>query len=247
MPKFARPNAYTGKQSNQKWTGQARAATLAETLAGESEQIYISPSTLEAAVATIIGAATETNAGIAEIATQAETNTGTDDARIVTPLKLKTNLASPPAIGGTAPNAGSFTTLSAVTTVAAGTSVTAGTTLTATLGDITALNGNMVKTAAGNKDIYSSVASSATAGANSAGTVTLVGGTATITTTAVTADSLIRYYRQGIGATGAAALGHLSIANIVASTSFDINAVQAADATALQASDVSIIFWEIVN
>ena len=32
--------------------------------------------------------ATETSAGIAELATQAETNTGTDDLRIVTPLKL---------------------------------------------------------------------------------------------------------------------------------------------------------------
>lgn len=36
------------------------------------------------------GAATETVAGIAEIATQAETNTGTDDERFVTPLKLAT-------------------------------------------------------------------------------------------------------------------------------------------------------------
>lgn len=34
-------------------------------------------------------AATETVAGIAEIATQAETNAGTDDARMVSPLKLK--------------------------------------------------------------------------------------------------------------------------------------------------------------
>lgn len=34
--------------------------------------------------------ATETQAGIAEIATQTETNTGTDDQRIVTPLKLAT-------------------------------------------------------------------------------------------------------------------------------------------------------------
>lgn len=34
--------------------------------------------------------ASETTAGIAEIATQAETDTGTDDARIVTPLKLAT-------------------------------------------------------------------------------------------------------------------------------------------------------------
>lgn len=35
-------------------------------------------------------AATESTAGIAEIATQAETDTGTDDQRIVTPLKLAT-------------------------------------------------------------------------------------------------------------------------------------------------------------
>lgn len=35
-------------------------------------------------------AASETTAGIAEIATQAETDTGTDDLRIVTPLKLAT-------------------------------------------------------------------------------------------------------------------------------------------------------------
>jgi hypothetical protein len=35
-----------------------------------------------------VGAATETSAGKAELATQAETNAGSDDARIVTPLKL---------------------------------------------------------------------------------------------------------------------------------------------------------------
>lgn len=38
--------------------------------------------------------ATETTAGVAEIATQTETNTGTDDARIVTPLKLQTRMAA---------------------------------------------------------------------------------------------------------------------------------------------------------
>lgn len=39
-------------------------------------------------------AASETVAGIAELATQAETNTGTDDTRTVTPLKLQTRLAA---------------------------------------------------------------------------------------------------------------------------------------------------------
>lgn len=38
---------------------------------------------------TSAGAASETTAGIAEIATQAETNTGTDDARFLTPAKAK--------------------------------------------------------------------------------------------------------------------------------------------------------------
>lgn len=36
-------------------------------------------------------AASESTAGVAELATQIETDTGTDDARIVTPLKLKTS------------------------------------------------------------------------------------------------------------------------------------------------------------
>lgn len=131
--------------------------------------------------------------------------------------------------------------------VSAGTSVTAGTTITATLGNITATNGNFVKGTAGNKDVYSSVASTTTAGANSAGTVTLVAGTATVSTSAVTASSLIRIYRQSVGSTGAAATGNLSIGTITASTSFVINSVQAADATAVETNDVSVVFWEIVN
>lgn len=126
-------------------------------------------------------------------------------------------------------------------------SITATTSITATLGNITATNGNIVRGTAGNKDVYSSVASTTAAGANSAGTVTLVGGTATISTTAVTASSQIRLYRQGVGATGAAALGILTLGTVTAGVSFVINAVQAADATALQASDVSVIGWEIVN
>lgn len=241
MPKFARPNAYTGKQSNQNWTGQVRAANVVEVAAGDSDQLYISPLTLAVAIATLLPAASETVAGIAEIATTAEVTTGTDDGKIVSPLKLAQRLASPPAIGSGTPAAGTFTTLN--TTGA----ITAGTTLTATVGNVTVTNGNFVKGTAGNKDIYTSVATNATAGANSAGTVTLVGGTATIATTAVTANSKIRLYRQEIAATGAAALGHITIGTITPATSFVINSVQAADATALQATDVSVVFWEIVN
>lgn len=42
----------------------------------------------------LLNQATETGAGIAEIATQAETDAGTDDLRFVTPLKLATRLKS---------------------------------------------------------------------------------------------------------------------------------------------------------
>lgn len=126
-------------------------------------------------------------------------------------------------------------------------SITATTTLTATLGNITATNGNIVRGTAGNKDIYSSVASTTTAGSNSAGTVALVSGEAVVATTAVTANSQIRIYRQGVGSTGAAALGFLSILTRSAGVSFTIRAVDPADATAAQASDVSVVGWEIVN
>lgn len=166
--------------------------------------------------------------------------------------------------GALSPTAGNFNllgTASQITSIGSGStitfsipsafiapgSVTATTTLTATLGAITATNGNFVKGTAGNKDVYSSVATNATAGANSAGSVTLVGGTATVATTAVTANSLIRLYRQSVGATGAAATGNISRGTITAGTSFVINSVSAADATALAATDVSVVFWEIVN
>lgn len=43
----------------------------------------------------LLSAASETVAGILEIATQTETNTGTDDARAVTPLKLRANIGDP--------------------------------------------------------------------------------------------------------------------------------------------------------
>lgn len=155
-------------------------------------------------------------------------------------FSLSATLVAPGTIAST-------TTITAGTALIATTSVTSGTSITATLGNITATNGNIVKGTAGNKDVYTSVATNGTAGANSAGTVTLVGGTATVSTTAVTANSLIRLYRQSVGATGAAATGNISRGTITPGTSFVINSVAAADATALATTDVSVVFWEIVN
>ncbi len=131
--------------------------------------------------------------------------------------------------------------------IAATTSVTAGTTVTATLGAITATNGNLVLGTAGNKIMSTSVASTTTAGANSFGTVTLSGGTATVSTTAVTASSIIMLTRQSIGSTGAAALGQLSVGTVSAGSSFVINADLTATATSLATTDVSVIGWMIIN
>lgn len=138
-------------------------------------------------------------------------------------------------------------TLSLPSALIAPGSIATTTTLTATLGNITATNGNIVRGTAGNKDVYTSVASTTTAGDNSAGTVTLVAGEAIIATTAITASSQIRLYRQDVGATGAAAMGILSILTRTAGVSFTIRSCDPADATAAQAADVSVIGWEIVN
>ena len=126
-------------------------------------------------------------------------------------------------------------------------SVTATSTLTATLGNITATNGNLVLGTAGNKIVSTSVATTTAAGANSFGTVTLVSGSATISTTAVTANSIIMLTRQSPGATGANPLGMLSVGTIVAGTSFIINALTTANSTTNVATDVSVIGWMIIN
>jgi len=64
MPKFARPNQYTGKQSNQSFTGSARAANEDEAAAGEATNLYISPSTLAAAVGDLVPSASATVEGV---------------------------------------------------------------------------------------------------------------------------------------------------------------------------------------
>lgn len=155
MPKFARPNSYNGKQSNQNWTGQVRAANATEASAGVSEQLYISPSTLADAVVDLVPLATPTVPGIVtvtaapfdtgavatklyadnlaiagapiaeeavngigKIATDAQAVAGTANnpgvtALFLTPSNLTPVFAAPPAIGGTTPAGGAFTTLSA--------------------------------------------------------------------------------------------------------------------------------------
>lgn len=63
---------------------------------------------------TNVDQATESVAGIAKIATQVETNTGTNDTNIVTPLKLKTFFDT--TVGGYAANVGNGASLSFLVT-----------------------------------------------------------------------------------------------------------------------------------
>ena len=54
----------------------------------------------------------ETVSGIGQLSTTAEAQTGTDDNTAMTPAKVVDLLETPPAIGGTTPAAGAFTTIS---------------------------------------------------------------------------------------------------------------------------------------
>ncbi|HFH4653091.1 phage tail protein [Pseudomonas aeruginosa] len=68
-------------------------ATLADAEAGTAENSWMSPLRVFQAIAKKVVQATETVLGIAKIATQLQTNAGTDDATIVTPKKLRWGFA----------------------------------------------------------------------------------------------------------------------------------------------------------
>lgn len=151
------------------------------------------------------------------------------------------------ATGTTTPALTLSSTLIAPGSIGSTTTITAGTGITSTTGAITATNGNLVLGTAGNKILSTSVGTVAAAGANSFGSVTLVSGTATVATTAVTASSLIFLSRQSLGATGAAPVGMLYVGTIIGGTSFEIHAATTATATTDVATDVSVVSYMIVN
>lgn len=106
-------------------------------------------------------------------------------------------------------------------------------------------SGNFTFLTSGNKVITPAAANTATAVDNSFGTVTLIAGTITVTTTAVTASSIILLTRQSANAS--TAVGMLTVGTIVAGTSFVIRAdTLAAPGTPL-AADVSTVGWQIIN
>jgi hypothetical protein len=113
-------------------------------------------------------------------------------------------------------------------------SLTASTTLTATLGNITATNGNLAMSTAGNKLLIPAT-SSATC---SAGTFVLAGAATTVVSnSAVTANSLIFLSTQALGTVSAAST--LAVTATMAGVSFTV--------TPSQSTDTSTIAYLIIN
>jgi hypothetical protein len=157
--------------------------------------------------------------------------------------------------GAATPTAGTISilgTTNEVTTAASGSvifisipgSFTAPGTMTSN-GDITT-NGNFVRATAGSKDVYSSVATTTSAGGNCAGTVSLSSGVVTVQTTAVTANSVLRFSRVNTGV-GVDPIGVLVPGVLLPGVSFAMESVDPSAPGSIITTDNSEIFWEIVN
>jgi hypothetical protein len=106
----------------------AGAVSIIPQVGASSALIYVDALSIKSLIArtpTITGATysqleyvgTETYPGVLSLATNAETVTGTNTTKAVTPADITAHLAAPKPIGNTTPNSGAFTTLSATSTV----------------------------------------------------------------------------------------------------------------------------------
>jgi hypothetical protein len=228
------PPGVTGTPETQ--PSEVRAATVTEANAGVLDSVYISPATLAgfSSVASFasppvlgFGSTTPRPVHATTLSAVGTTTINTSGAATTT---IGTGGTGAVNIGNATGNTAVTGSLSTTTSLSATTSVTAGTTVTATLGAITATNGNLVLGTAGNK------LSIATGSNASLGTSGALGtGTVTVSTTAVKTASKIFLTRAVAGGT----LGNLSVGTIVDSTSFTI--------TSDNNADTSTVNWLIIN
>ena len=141
-----------------------------------------------------IPAASATVAGRVELATDAETVTGTDTARATTPANITAKMAAPGTIGGTTPAAGTFT---AVTTTSGGIKVATGTPIYLDGGSNTYLQETVADqiqlvTGASQSGIFTSTGFQGAVGATTpaAGAFTTLGASSTSSLAAVTATTV---------------------------------------------------------
>lgn len=111
--------------------------------------------------------------------------------------------------------------------------------MTAPLGGNTNIEAALTKIAAGQQTLIAAVRGLQPSTINR-GTVSLVAGTATVSTAAVTAASNFRLCKIAGGGTNR---GILEIGTIVSNTSFVINSRQTG--AAIETGDTSKVFWEI--
>lgn len=98
-------------------------------------------------VTDIVASGTDTTAGKLELATDAETVTGTDTARATTPANITAKMSAPGAIGNTTPSTGKFTTVETTGGIELGHA--SDTTLTRVSAGVVAVEGtNLVKAGA---------------------------------------------------------------------------------------------------
>lgn len=94
---------------------QGRTVTLADAgadaILGWDDSANAYENLTQAEVLAVIGDSTSTAKGVVELATDAETVTGTDTARATTPANITAKMAAPGAIGATTPSTGKFTTV----------------------------------------------------------------------------------------------------------------------------------------
>lgn len=83
----------------------------ADALLGWDDSAAAYENMTQAEVLAIIGDSTATAKGVVELATDAETVTGTDTVRATTPANIVAKLAAPGAIGATTPSTGKFTSV----------------------------------------------------------------------------------------------------------------------------------------
>lgn len=111
---------------------------------------------------------------------------------------------------------------------------------TVTAGNVAITNGNLSLATAGNKI---NIASGANA---SVGQFNLTSGaTTTVSTTAVTTNSVIILTRRGIN--GSTALGELTVGTITNGTSFDVYAADPTTPATQLAGDTSTVNWMLIN
>ncbi len=218
------PPGVTGTPTTQ--PTEVRAATIAEANAGTLGNVYISPLSL-AGFSTTASFASPPVLGFGST-TPRPVHATTLSSLGATTLNTSGAATTTIGTGGTgAVQIGNATGNTAVTG-----SLTASTTLTATLGAITATNGNLVLGTAGNKI---TIATGANASAGTTGALTA--GAIVVSTTAITANSLVFFATHTLGTVTVPQAYRVSART--PGTSFTI---QSQDAT-----DTSTVDWVIIN